>query len=482
MLAFAAAGTLKVIPSAGGPAQTLCSDLSGAVAGSWSRYGVILFTGSRGGSLKKVSAQGGPCASVGWTPKDGHSPQFLPDGRHFLYTVHNAGEAASNGIYLATLDEPDGRRVLPDTSIVRYSPATQGGKYGHLLFVRDGRLVAQAFDVDRLRFAGELIRIPTGRLVGSSFTGFSASGNGVLAYVSGGSGQSRLTWFDRSGRVVARLGPAALQNWISLSPGGKRVSVGRDNGIWLYETESGIETRLTFEGTGFPGGGVWSHDDSRVVFRARNSLRGIEAGGTGRETQFLTTENFAVPSDWSRDGRYLVYTASDAKSNADIWYLNEPLKGNGKPVVYLQTPFTESQGQLSPDGKWIAYVSDETGQFEVYVRSFPDGRDKRKISAAGGREPRWRADGRELFFARGGIRRTLFAAPARLTPSPAFGAPTALFEYDLTASFLPAINAFSYSPAADGRTFLVNARGETEERHGLEVLVNWQRLLAAKEP
>ena len=499
-IGFFAESKLKVIPAAGGPAQVLCSETGLGSGGTWNRDGVILF-GIENGRLRRVDAKkGGQCTPVGKDdPNDRASfPEFLPDGDHFLY-VRQAIDQASQGVYLATLADPIGRKVLSDRSSVVYTPPASAGGRAHLLFLRENTLMAQPFDKASLQPVGDPFSVATG--ASNSPTrpqvAASAASDGTLVYLAGRSRETQLTWFDRTGKELGKVGPRAEQRGVALSPDGNTVAIGRQdqNGssaTWLHDLVRESESRLQPPGSS-GSGALWSPDSSLVWF----GMTGPEGPGIyqmdlkGGQLQIVQKIDPAAPtrtpSDWSRDGRFVIFTETNPKTRADIWYApvesgpGESRKMNQKAAVKLvATDAVESQAQLSPDGKWLAYFSDESGKDQVYIRPFPNGSQVWKVSAAGGREPRWRSDGKELYFADFGVsgRMILMAATVDADGRGGLriGSPQKLFEVRAT-SIVPQQNIFAYSPHPDRQRFLVNELVETGEPT-VNVITNWQKSVA----
>ena len=484
-IGFFADGKLKIVSAGGGPPQVLCDGTGIGASGTWNGDGVILFsTTGIGDPLQRVNASGGACTVV--TKPEGGSthryPEFLPDGKHFVFLVLR-GDEAKRGLYVASLENLAPRRLLTDESSAVFAPSTTGKKYGYLLFLRGGALMAQPFNTETLRLAGDVFSIASE--VDFSFNGdliaASASPGGILAYVSNRGTQKQLIWLDRSGKELGKVGKIQNQYHVGLSPNEKTVATVRNqvtnSGIWLYDVKRGGETRLT--SPALPSAAVWSPDGTWIAFGSGRGLYLKDANGGLREELLVENANTKAPSDWSKDGRYLIYTEEDQKSRGDIWFLADPLNRSGerKPVKFLATEAIESQGQLSPDGRWLAYVSDESGQFEIYVRPFPSGSGRWKISAgrrAG--EPRWRRDGKELFFLEiGSPVDRLMAVPVQSGSRGDLQAqdPKVLFEFRSVIN-TPQMNAFLYSPSADGERFLVNVlAGDTEPT--LNVINNWEK-------
>jgi eukaryotic-like serine/threonine-protein kinase len=492
-IGFFADAKLKAIPVAGGPPQVLCEGTGDYGGGTWNRDGVILFSTVGGGEpLRRVNASGGACTAA-TKPDRGHShavPEFLPDGKHFVYVVHG-GEEATRGLYVASLDtafdNSASRRLLADDSSAIFVPSTTGKKYGYLLFLRGSELMAQPFSAETLQLAGDVFPVAAdaSNSLNPALIAASASVGGILVYESNlrGSGL-QLTWLDRSGKEVGKVGDIQGQYHVGLSPDGKMAAtVRRDRQIWLYDLQHGGEIRFTSPPlTG--SAPVWSPEGNLIAFGsgyAGGALYLKDASGGSKEELLLGPGNGKEPSDWSRDGRYLIYTEIDPKSQGDVWYLLDPLSKSSKPkpVKFQGTEAKESQGQLSPDGRWLAYASDETGNQEIYVRPFPSGPGRWKVSAGRGsnREPRWRRDGKELYFleyVQPKVR--LMAVPVQSGPPGDFraGAAQALFEFSAIGT-VTAANHFLYSPSPDGQRFLVNIEAR-DAAPTLNVVTNWEKM------
>jgi len=473
-IGFFAGGKLKKIGASGGPAQTLCNS-RGPRGATWNRDGVIVFVPSFNEALYQVSAAGGEPTPVTTLDKSrmetSHRwPHFLPDGHHFLYTVNGGSE--SRGIYVGSLDGKEKRRLLNDVSSDgEYAPP------GYLLFRRESALMAQAFDADKLQFTSN--PFPIADQVGydaSTFrTFFSISQTGVLAYDSN-SGKTQLAWIDRNGRQLSSVSQPSnyFRPW--LSPDEKQVAVddvdaqgNRD--IWIIDLARGNPTRFTFDPAvdWLP---VWSPDGSKILFASNRegdfNLYEKPTTGAGKEVLLLKTDLSKSPTDWSADGRYILYTVNDPKTKFDLWVL--PLFGDQKPFPFLQTEFNERNGRLSPDGRWMAYYSDESGgDYQIYVQSFPAGGSKFQVSTNGGAFAAWRGDGKELYYL--SPDKKLMAVDVK-GAGDTFerGVPRPLFDMRVS-NFTSAQARFAVT--GDGQKFLVNNTIGESTSGPITVVLNW---------
>jgi Tol biopolymer transport system component len=404
-IGFFAKGKLNRIDANGGPVLAL-ADASNARGGSWSSLGVIVFAPNTGGALRKVSGAGGAVSDAGKLNSGETTqrwPWFLPDGKHFVFAAGPAG-LTRRAIRVGSLDSTESTKLLEADSGAVYSAR-------YLLFLRGDTLTAQPFDPRNLRLSGEALpvveHVQGGQTLTLSYAAFSASVSGLLAYA-GGSAEFELGWFDRKGNRVSSLGEAAQFNRLNLSPDNKNLAVsiptGSNTDIWLYDVARGLPTRFTSDpASDFEA--VWSPDGRTIVFSSSRKghldLYRKSANGLGAEEP-LYMDNLAKRAlSISPDGKFLLYhAAGDLKTGRDLWILPDPLgkSGAAKPYPFLRTEFNEGNGKFSPDGHWIAYESDETGRTETYVAPFPGPGAKRQISTTGGLQPRWRADGKEIFY------------------------------------------------------------------------------------
>ncbi|MCE5308556.1 MAG: hypothetical protein LLG20_13035, partial [Acidobacteriales bacterium] len=481
-LVFSAGGKLKKVEISGGPAQNLCNMLGRVVGGFWTKDDRIVF-GSNSG-LRSVAAAGGALSVItNADKKRGETahirPFLLPDGRHFLYLLVSANPDRG-GIYVGSLEakpeEQSAKRLLADSSTAQFVPSP-GSRTGYLLFVRETTLMAQPFDPGRLELSGNAVPI-TGAGVRSVF---SASANGVLAYLEAGSPETALTWFDRQGKVIGTVdGPHYFQE-LALSPDGSRAVVFRRDNIgedlWLIEFERGSSTRLTTDpaNESYP---VWSPDGRQIAFASNRGgqfdLYRKTANVSGEEELLLKSAEAKDPVDWSHDGRFLLYTLTIG-AQTDLWVL--PLGGERKPAPYLATKFNENHGRFSPDGRWVAYVSNVSGKDEVYVSPFPVFKatdTMTMVSNGGGRQPRWRRDGRELYYLSSDDQ--IMATPVTTGSSFKAGVPKPLFQAPIYTT-MDAAGAWNWDVAPDGQRFLINRKPEGNLSPPITVVLNWQEVL-----
>ena len=481
---FQSAGKLKKIDVSGGPAQTLCDVTGTVVGGSWNHDGVIIFGGNNG-PLMQVSAEGGTATPVTALDRAGGEqlhigPVFLPDGRHFLYA--RAGKPESQGIYIGSLDDKPGqpppKRLLATDYAVEFAPDPEGDS-GKILFLREGTLLAQSFDLRKLELSGEAV--PVAEQV-ANFIGvgqFSASKSGALVYRGGGdTGYATLTWFDRQGKKLGTIGDAtATTATLALSPDGSRVvttrPIGRNLNLWLLEIARGGQTRFTFSQSSSDAYAAWSPDGARIAFSSSRAghfdLYQHSANGAGDDELLFKSDIDKIVYDWSRDGRFLMYSERNSQGLNELWVL--PMSGDGerKPIPFLRANFDQREGKFSPDGRWAAYRSTESGRSEIYVRPFPPppgGGGKWMVSQGGGNLPRWRRDGKELFYVMDG---QVMVSEVNASGS-AFqrGTPKLLFK---------GVGLTAFDVSADGTRFLFPIVGEETTEVPFTLALNWMALL-----
>ena len=481
-IGFFAGGKLKKVESSGGPAYVICEASDGR-GGAWNRDGDILFTPSVNSTLFRVPASGGSATAVteldSATGETTHRwPYFLPDGRHFLYftgNVFSPRESLRNSIMLGSLDTKEKRLLFHSHTNAIYAS-------GQILFMRQFTLMAQPFDLERLQLKGEAVpvadRIEEGRSVAKGV--FSASENGLLTYVEGNGGTDRqLLWFDRSGKQVGQVPGLDAYSGVRLAPDGKRVVYYLDSSgydVWNFDLLSGVKTPLTFgsgsgQGNLYP---VWSPDGRKVIFTSyRSDKYGLylkPADGSGTEEPLLDMVNhIRFPTDWSPDGKTLTYIEGSL-GGWGIWML--PLEGERKPYLFHKSQFSEREASFSPDGKWVAYCSNESGAYRVYVVPFPGPGGKWQVSSEGGCGPRWRRDGKEIFYM--SLDNKLMASEVKESGSSfSLGATRELFATRAYGVF------GRFDVSADGQRFLV-AYEAAQPNATITLLVNWNAKLKKK--
>ena len=481
-IGFFSGGKLRTIEAAGGPVQVL-SDAPTPRGGSWGRGGDIVFAADFRGGLTRIPAAGGSPAPITTLDTKRHTthrwPWFLPDGKRFLYLAANHGNPKSpdSAIYVGSLEGGQPRRLMASYGSVQTVP-------GWLLSVRDRNLTATPFDEDRatvsppgLSVAGDA-NFDSGVWRGV----FSASRTGLLAYQLAREGEGgRLTWFDMTGHPMGTVGERSESFAMRLSPDGRRASVIQgdpNNDIWIYELERGVRARLTTDESVLPSP-LWSPDGSEILFVRGNPASAqnpdyvvatIPSFGAGEKKIILRSPVRLETTDWSRDGRYLLFDKGNIGAT-DIWAM--ALAQPDKPFPVVQTPFLDTTGLFSPDGRWIAYVSMQTGVWEIFVTAFPAGGAPYQVSASGGRLPLWSADGRTLYFI--GPKSELMAVEVDgsgprfeiRTPKPLFSLPV----------FVGPRLANAYAIAPDGKRLLANAAGDVAEPR-VALVANWPSGLA----
>ena len=475
-IGFFADGKLKTIDVASGRSAQVLADAPFGRGGSWSKDGVILFTPDAWSGLYRIPSSGGTPVQV-TKPEvpqfqvSDRWPVFLPDGRHFLYLACNfSGHLDKNWIFVGSLDSDEKRPVVNASTNVVYAEP------GYLLYWRDNALVAQHFDLHNYSLSGEahIVSDAVQYFPQTNFAVFDAAGKTLVAQTRAGKGanKSQLTWFDRHGKQVGMVGPPELVSNPKLSPDGKRVAVdqidtdGRHVNIWIHDLNSDAASRLGF-GPWLEQVTVWSPDGKRVIYTANEklffSLYRKNADGSGAAE---TLVDFDTPQqgpwDWSRDGKYVL-----ARKDRELWYLSLP---DMQTHPLLQSKTLVRNAQFSPDGKFVAYASSETGNWEVYVSPFPSFGSRWQLSRGGGEEPRWRGDGKEMFYL--GPDSKLMAVDVKTSPGFEAGSPVVLFLTHLRQP-LSAMDFFSYDVTSDGQKFLVNTKVDTFDSAPLSVILNW---------
>jgi len=477
-LGFFAGGKLKTVEAAGGPVQVV-ADTKTPRGGTWGKDGTIVFAPDFRGGLSRVSSQGGPVTPVTKVDLARHTthrwPFFLPDGKHVLYLAasHASPRSDQSGIYVASVEGGEPKRVLPSYGSAEYVP-------GFLLGVHDGNLMAAPFDPARLAVTGPSVRAAEGvNFDYGTWRGvFSGSQNGALAYqISQQTGGGQLTWVDPSGRVISTVGERTTAYALRMSPDNRRAALiegDPNNDIWIYELDRGVRTRLTTDAQVIMSP-VWSRDSSRILFVTGESLQKkeveyvlatISADGAGQRREILRSAVRLQPTDWSPDGRYVLIEKGTIGAQ-HVWVI--PLDVPDKAFALVATAALDISGQFSPDGRWVAYMSQQSGRSEIYVTSFAGGGARWQVSAEGGQQPRWSADGRTLYFVSLGNQLLAASVDGKGTQflvkevKPLF--PVNLFAGPSVAS--------SYDVSSDGKRFLLNSAGQVREPR-VVLVTNWR--------
>lgn len=474
-LAFFAEGKLKKLDVSGGPMQTLCDAPSGR-GGTWNKDGVIVFTplAVPGEGLYRVSASGGTPTSISHPDtsrgEDSHRwPMFLPDGKHYLYTAANfGGRKDVNAIFVGSLDSNEKRFVVDATANAAYAAP------GYLVFYRNKILLAQRFDLKPFVLRGEPTTIQTeiqyqpqvARAV------FAVSDSGLLVAQTGSAvALSQPVWFDRKGNEVGAVAKPDLYGNVFIAPNGRSVALDKtDMGtqnidVWTYELQRDSAKRFTFK-LGFEMLPIWSPDAAWLVYGS-NQLLGTDlymknSDGTQEEKSIVHDEFAKYPNDWSRDGKHILYNRG-----TDLWFLTLP---ELKASLFLKAVSILRNGQFSPDGKWVAYASNETGKWEIYVTSFPDARGKWQVSTGGGEQPRWRGDGKELYYLSSD--RKMMTVPVTLGDKFDAGIPVVLFQATPRQP-VTSTDQFVYDVSRDGQRFLINTPVKQADNPPMSVVLNW---------
>lgn len=463
-IGFFAGGKLKKIDSRSGPAENLC-DAPEPFGGSWGSRGVIVFEGKDLGGISKVSAEGGsvtPVTSLAPGDEAHRWPVFLPDGDHFIFLV-DANKTEGHWIGLSSITS--GRIAHLAHAISNFAFSSTG----HLIFVKSGSLVAQRFDPKSLHLSGNPVPIGDNpvEIAPNHRFDFGVSASGLLVYLSADPKQ-QFVWFDRSGKRLGTAGEPGRYRFFELSPDDGRVAFekldndGRNGNLWTLDLTRGFTTRLTTDAAS-DWSPLWTPDGRSIIFGSSRSGLGdfyeTSSAGGDDDRMVLKCPTGDYAYSISPDGRNLIYSVYGDGTKEDLWLL--PLDGSPKPRPFRATPFAESSAQFSPDGRWVAFAADDSGRSEVYVRSVADPSEQSRISAGGGVRPRWRRDGKELFFFSGG---RLMAASVSESPAFRAGEPRALFAARIWGD---------YAVSKDGQRFLISTSpSETAEPTAIAVL-NW---------
>jgi serine/threonine protein kinase/Tol biopolymer transport system component len=479
-IGFFAGGKLKKIAANGGPTETIGD--AGDLGGTWNRDGDIVFSNGNRFPLYRISAEGGvsePITTLDTSRGENshRHPQFLPDGRHFLYLARSS-QPEHTAIYVGSLDSNDVKRVMTAQTNAFYSPP------GYLLFVREGALKAQPFDADKHLPSGTAHLVAEGLsyTATSASARFGVSANGrVLTFVEGSTTNRQLAWFDRKGDLLGRVGPSGEYIQPRVSPDGKRIAVSQpdpttgNRDLWLMEVSQGIPSRFTLDASNdwCP---VWSPDGREVLFSSDpegvSCLFTKDASGADDSKLLYCTDSPMFVQDWSSDGRLVVYTTGDDR--LFLW----SIEGEEDPESIVPPGFRGGAAEFSPDANWIAYTSDESGQWEVWVRSIPlrskgvapSSAGKWQVSSNGGTDPRWRRDGGELFYL--APDNSLMAVETGRAGTFVPTAPKVLFRSRATGTAWAGARQI-YDVAADGERFLIVTQAAEAAKSRLTVVVNW---------
>jgi len=461
---FFADGKLKTIDINSGAVRRLCDAPAGR-GGTWNHNGWIVFAPDKYGALFRVAATGGKPEQVTLTPKEGVSyrwPSFLPDDNHFLFSDSDIDQS----IKIGSMDSKEEKILVRESSNALFTPPN------YVLFVQNGRLIAQQLDLKRLELKGDAVSISNQNVVQNHarvFAAFSVSAAGVLAYQADTVPPSRLVIVDRSGKRVTEVGEPGYYSYPRFSPEGKRLSAVRHQShiepgeIWLLDLMKGNMSRFTFK-TLIYSPAVWTPDGKKIQYATRDLFE-KPVSGTTAEKPLFESRLGKTTLDVSSDGKYQLFSLDNRQTLLDLWVL--PLFGEGKPFPFVATPYNEYDARFSPDGKWVAYDSTESGKDEVYVRPFPDSdAGKWQISSTGGVCPVWRGDGKEIFYRNG---RKIMAAEIRLDPEFESGTPKILFE---TAPPTLADDTL-FDVSRDGERFVLSTPSDSQYFSSVTVVLNW---------
>jgi len=476
-LGYFAGGSLKKVNAAGGPSEVLC-EAPGARGGSWNKDNLIIFGSSYQRALYRTTATGGgpdPITTLDPAHREtSHRwPNFLPDGKHFLFLARS-GPYHGGELYVGSLDSTERKHLFSTSAGALYAAP------GYILFMRNDSLMAQHFDSTKLELSGEAFAVvpKVTSNTGLARGAFSVSDNGVLAYCAGNADVNEPLWFDREGKQIGSANSPGLYFTMSFSPDESRLAINQvdthtgASDIFITDLAQRNPSKFTTN-TASEANPLWSPDGNSIVFSSgRDGVGNLyqkNADGTGNEELLLKSDEEKWADDWTLDGKYIIYQTF-SKTRWDLWVL--PMFGDRKPYSYLQTGSDEMQARFSPDGKWVAYTSDESGVPEIYVQTFPASGGKWRISTNGGTQPSWRRDGKELYYIAGD--RGLMAVEVKPGSQFETGVPQKLFNTRVL-TLTDFRNA--YLASNDGKRFLINSNLEHPEGTPINVLVNWTSLL-----
>jgi Tol biopolymer transport system component len=481
-IAFFAEGKLRKTAVGGGAPEVICDAFNGR-GGTWSKNGVIVFAPLTTGPLLRVSADGGEPVEVARPDSTRQEtglrfPCFLPDGRHFLY-VGVPRKRAGFDVYIGALDSKERRRIMSAGSAPVYAEP------GYLLFERGSRLAAQRFDRFRLRPVGRVVPLGDASPPSSYDSAPQVSpAGGAFVQIAASLPNTQLAWLDRTGRTLGTVPlPPGRYELPTLSPDDRRATVTKVSSatrgdLWIVDLQRAVATRASFDGSAASGTpGIWTPDGSRIAFQCSPSgpydVYQVLASGVGRPEPLVQSQAaFKIPLDWSRDGKYFVFSQNDEATGWDLWLL--PLQGDRRPVPYLCTPFDETSATLSPDGRWLAHDSNETGASEIYVCAFPRPGEKYRVTTSGGNAADWSQDSRELLIWTGGSpvlpgTGPVYSVPIETTPSFKSGTPRLLFT--------PRQDIAGIAVTSDHARFLLAVPVEGAAPASITVILNWQAAL-----
>jgi Tol biopolymer transport system component len=481
-IGFFADGKMKKIDMNEGPPQTICEAPVGR-GGSWNKENIIIFSPNfTAKSIYRVSAAGGKPEAIFPEAADRTTihPQFLPDQKHFLVQI--GGDVESRGVYLGSLDSSNLKRLLQNAA------HTEIVEPGFIFFVRENNLMVARFDLKKLEVLDEPRPIVENISFDGAYHSFSVSQNGVLAYSNVDLINTQLVWIDRTGKQMADVGPPGQIIEPTLSNDGKKLILGQVDqatgrvNLWTLDIARNLFSRLTNDPNSNQYGSILSPDDRTIVYAARGLKASFDlyqqsTSGTAPKQNLLEMDQAQFSDDWSQDGRFILFEHEDPKTKYDLWYL--PLFGDRKPQPYVRSEFNQAHGRFSPDGKWVAYGSDEIGRSEIYVRRFPDAASgKWQISTGGGDQPYWRADGKELYYLAPNAK--IMKVDVNAGDTFDVSVPTALFQTYVIPQGLVGSDRNQYVVTADGQRFLVNSSPAQAIFAPITLVYNWSQLLNKK--
>jgi serine/threonine-protein kinase len=480
-IAFFTGGSLKKISASGGAPLTLCTVVTAPRGATWVADGTIVF-GANAAPLMKVAAAGGeptPFTTLQQGETSHRWPQFLADGKAVLFTAGVSDNYDDAQIKVQRIDSKEQKILLRGGTSARYIPT------GHLTYYRAGTLMAVPFDAKALEVTGPPAPVIEGVMAANTGNAqYSVSDVGSLVYIAGTpqTANASLVWVNRQGISQTLPAPPRQYRAPRLSPDGTKVAVGIGNDVWIYDIPRDTLTRFTFEDSNAGTAAVWTPDGKRVAFPSNRAgptnLFWKAADGSGAEERLTTSPNLQRVGSLSPNGRTMFFSDVSPKTGSDLWWVS--LDGERKPQAFLQTQFLEASGLFSPDGRWVSYVSDESGRQEIYVRPFPGPGGKWQISTEGGSEAAWSPKGNEMFFRSGGRKEKMMVVDYQTQPTFSAGKPRLLFEGNYSAGNQGAF----YGVAPDGQRFLMMKPVEQQQTSltQIHVVLNWFEELKRRVP